>query len=105
MVDAVADEAGGDVEQLVDGIGGADRGLEQLAELVEIDDDRGDAQLVLGGEVPVDERLADPGGPRDVADLGVIDAACVEHAAGGRQQLLLLLLTWHARRPPPCRHR
>jgi hypothetical protein len=60
-----------------------------VLELLEVADEGEREQLLLAGEVPVDDRPVDADGPGDVLDLGVPDTAGVEERAGRVEDLLL----------------
>jgi hypothetical protein len=68
---------------------GAVGGREPLVELFEVADQGQREQLLLAGEVPVDDRPVDADSPGDVLDLRVPNAARVEQRAGGVEDLLL----------------
>ena len=58
-------------------------------QLVEVADQGEREQLLLAGEVPVDDGPVDPDRLGDVLDLRVADAALVEERPGGRDDLPL----------------
>ncbi len=64
-------------------------GGEALLELLEVAHQGEREQLLLAGEVPVDDRPVDPDRPRDVLDLRVPHPPRVEQGAGGVEDLLL----------------
>ena len=68
--------------------------LERHPQLVEVLHQREAEELLLAGEVAVDDRPVDADGPGDVLDLGVADAALVEEPAGRGDDLGLA-------EPPP----
>ena len=63
--------------------------LEDALELGEVVGDREDEQLLLGGELPVDQPARDADGARDLLDRRVEHAALVEQRAGRRDQVAL----------------
>jgi hypothetical protein len=84
MAHAVVDERGDDRGELLAWLAPRLGGLGQgRAELVEVADDCQREQLLLAGEVPVDDRAVDTDRAGDVLDLGLGDAALVEERAGG----------------------
>ena len=90
MGESVVHEGAGDRPQAVGGVrvlGG--RLGEGGPQLVEVADEGEREELLLAGEVPVDDGAVDADGPGDVLDLGVPDAALVEQGAGGRDDLPL----------------
>ena len=66
-----------------------DRRGDRVAELVEVADEGEREELLLAGEVAVDDRPVDADGLGDVLDLRVPHPALVEQRAGGRDDLLL----------------
>ena len=66
-----------------------DRGLEPLGELVQVVGDRQDEELLLGGEVAVDQAAGDADGLGDLLDRRVLHAALVEQRAGRGDELAL----------------
>ena len=64
---------------------------ERGPQLVEVADQGQREQLLLAGEVAVDDRPVDPDRPGDVLDLGVADAALVEEGRRGLEDLPLAL--------------
>ena len=58
-----------------------------VAQLVEVADQGEREELLLAGEVPVDDGPVDADRAGDVLDLGVADAALVEEGAGGGDDL------------------
>ncbi len=67
--------------QALDRRRGGVHAAQQLRELVEVAAQGEEVQLLLGGEVAVDERLVDPGGPCDRVDARVVHPAGVEQLA------------------------
>ena len=70
---------------------GSSAAVSASVELREVVDQRHREQLLLAGEVPIDDGAVDADGPRDVIDLGVADAAFVEQRPGGVEDLALAL--------------
>ena len=64
-------------------------GLKQGVDLGQVARDRQHEQLLLGGEVPVDEGLVDADSAGDAVDAGVLHPALVEQGAGGVDDLAL----------------
>ena len=65
------------------------RSLEAGVDLGQVAGDREDEQLLLGGEMAVDQGLVDPHPAGDAVDPGVLHAALVEEVAGGVDDLAL----------------
>jgi hypothetical protein len=70
-----------------------DGSLELAVQLVEVVGDGEDEQLLLGGELPVDQPSGDPDRPRDLLDRRVLHAPRVEQGAGGDDELSLAALS------------
>ena len=83
MLDAVVDECGDDRRELVArlllGLGGLGQ---SRTKLVEVAHEGEGEQLLLAGEVPIDDRPVDPDGPGDVLDLCLGHTALIEQRAG-----------------------
>src|SRR5439155_15983248 len=62
---------------------------EAVAQLAQVADQHEDEQLLLGGDVAVDERLVDPDRPRDAVDRRLLDALLVEEQSGRGDDLAL----------------
>ena len=69
------------------GRGFARRGVEQLGQLREVADHGQREQVLLAGEVPVDDGPVDPDGAGDVVDVGLADTALVEELPRRRHDL------------------
>ena len=68
------------------------RRVELADQLGQVVGDRGDVELLLRGELPVDEPSSDSDGLRDLLDRGVLDAALVEQRTGRGDQIALAVL-------------
>ncbi len=64
---------------------------QRLVELGEVVDQRHREQLLLAGEVSIDDGAVDADGLGDVLDLGVADTAFVEERTSGVEDLALAL--------------
>lgn len=86
--DAVVDEGADDRGQLLARHVGArsSRG-HRVVELLEVADEGEREELLLAGEVPVDDRPVDPDGRGDLLDLHVADTLGVEDLPGCRDDL------------------
>src|SRR6185437_11288517 len=87
--------------------------LQALSQVGEVAGEGQHVELLLGGEVAVDERLVDPHCARDALDRSILEAAFVEQEARGGDDLPLplaparsatgrdrLLVTGHAGHDP-----
>jgi hypothetical protein len=87
---AEAGEGAGPALELLDRVGvGDDRVVEQAVQLAQVVGHRQDEQLLLGGEVAVDQPARDPHVAGDLLDRGVLHAALVEQRPRCRDQIAL----------------
>ena len=81
-LEAAAQPFGGVAGLLIDGV-------KQGVDLGQVAGGRQREQLLLGGEVPVDQGLVDTDTPRDTVDAGILPPALVEQRAGRVDDLAL----------------
>ncbi len=89
VLEAVAGEALGGLTQRGDRVGVRVHLHQQLVQLAQVACDREHEELLLGGEVAVDQRAVDAHGAGDLVDRRVLDPALVEEGTRRADDVLL----------------